>query len=57
MNTTFTTVIATERQQRHIAEAAEYRRSRAARSTKAQPVRRHSHRISGFFKDLAAASL
>jgi len=57
MNTTFTTVIATERHQRQIADAAEYRRSRTARSTKAQPVRRHGHRVSGFFKDLAAASL
>ena len=57
MNTNFTTVIAAERHQRQITDAAEYRRSRTARSTKAQPVRRHSHRVSGFFKDLAAASL
>jgi len=58
MNTNITAVIATERHQRYAAEAAQHRSSRRNRPARAQrPARQHSHRVSAFFKDLAAASL
>jgi hypothetical protein len=50
MNTTLNAAIATERQHQLIDQAADYRRGRKA-------GHRRSHRVSAFFKDLAAASL
>ena len=58
MNTNLTAVIAAERHQRYTAQAAQYRSSRRNRPARPQrPTRQHSHRVSAFFKDLAAASL
>jgi len=55
MNTYFNAAVATERQQQLITDAAPYRRSRS--KVKATRLRTSSHRVSAFFKDLAAASL
>lgn len=55
MNTYFNAAVATERQQQLITDAAPYRRSRS--KVKATRLRTSSHRVSVFFKDLAAASL
>jgi hypothetical protein len=56
MNTSLTTVIAAERQQRMVQDAAEYRRARSRRRGKSRRHTRRS-RVSAFVKDLAAASL
>jgi hypothetical protein len=57
MNTYFNAVVATERQQQLIADAAPYRRSRSDRAVKVIRRRTSSRRAFAFFKDLAAASL
>jgi hypothetical protein len=53
MNTSLSTVIATERHDRLVSDAAEYRRSASAHQPK---TARHS-RFSALVKDLVAASL
>jgi hypothetical protein len=57
MNTYFNAVVATERLQQLIADAAPYRRSRSDRTVKVIRRRTSSRRVFAFFKDLAAASL
>ncbi len=58
MNTNRTAVIATERQQRYLADAADYRRRRTARPAEpAERRARSSHRVRAFLKSRAAESL
>lgn len=60
MNTYLNATIATERQHKLIADAAQSRRARTARTdrpAKAAHGRVRTHRVSGFLRDLAAASL
>jgi hypothetical protein len=57
MNTYLNAAVATEHQHQLIAAAAEFRRSRTDRKVKATRARTHSHRVSAFLKDLAAAAL
>lgn len=53
MNTNLTTTIATERNHRFVDQAAEYRRDNTGR----RKGTHRRHRVAGFLKDLAAASL
>jgi hypothetical protein len=60
MDTNLTPVIATERQERYRADAAQRRRSRSSRSHKTnepRPAPSRRRRVGFFFKELAAASL
>jgi hypothetical protein len=57
MNTYLNAAVATEHQHQLIAAAADVRRSRTGRKVKATRARTHSHRVSAFLKDLAAAAL
>lgn len=60
MNTYLSAEVATEQRRDRIADANEYRRSRAERAPKAaegQQRHRRNRRVSAFLKDLAAASL
>ena len=50
MNTNLSAIIATERHERLISDASEYRRSASAKSAR-------RHRFTAFVKDHAAASL
>ena len=53
MNTNFNTVIATERHERLVSDAAQYRRSASVH----QPKTARRSRFSALVKDLVAASL
>ena len=56
MNTYVTSIVATERHQTYIAQAAAHRRSRNNRPT--QPKGEHRrNRLGGLLKDLTAAAL
>jgi hypothetical protein len=57
MNTYLNAMVATERQQELIADAAAYPRSRSERAVKAVRRGRRSRRGTAFLKDLVAASL
>lgn len=63
MNTYLTATIATERQHQFIADAEQHRRTRTTRTRTtrtarpAEARRTRSHRVTGFLRDLAAASL
>ena len=61
MNTNLSAVIATDRHDRYIRDAAEHRSTRTGRAQKSGESRRPApsrrHRISSFFKVLAAAAL
>jgi hypothetical protein len=61
MNANLSAVIATDRHERYISDAAEYRRSRTGRSQKSGESRRSApsrrRRVSAFLKELSAAAL
>jgi hypothetical protein len=57
MDTYLNAAVAAERQHQLIVDAERARRSAADRKPKARHRRNRSHRVSGFLRDLAAASL